>query len=169
MPTEGTFQDLALQLGELVDDKRATYGDSIASVEACMLALYPRGIRPEQYKHALITVRSLDKHSRLATGGDAVAEDSYMDLAGYGLRGLEAARRKGQCQPTSVRQQHRSNAAVSGAGRKASSRTSASGSAMRTAKQKTTTTAKEKGARRHNAARPANNPSDAGAAGRGME
>jgi hypothetical protein len=50
--------------------------------------LYPNGIQPDQFDDALLLARIWDKMSRVATDRNALGESPYMDLAGYGIRGV---------------------------------------------------------------------------------
>lgn len=80
---------LADQLGQLVSEKNAAYGDSAKTSGDILRLLYPRGIRPDQYDNALLVVRVLDKLSRIAHHGsqDPMGEEPWKDIAGYGLLG----------------------------------------------------------------------------------
>lgn len=95
-PTRSTpFALLGLQIGELVDQKQAAYGDSFGKAGAIMRILYPNGISPEQMDDALAVVRIVDKLFRIATNRDALGESPFRDIGGYGLLGAaraEAAR-----------------------------------------------------------------------------
>jgi hypothetical protein len=57
-----------------------------------MQILYPRGISVEQIPGALITVRMLDKLSRMANDPTFGNEDPPFDMAGYGLLWMELSR-----------------------------------------------------------------------------
>lgn len=46
------------------------------------------GIAPEQYGDALLIVRVFDKLMRVATAKDALGENPWRDVAGYGLCGV---------------------------------------------------------------------------------
>lgn len=82
------FKEMAEELGQLVADKNASYGDSVMRTAALLKVLYPNGIRPENYGSALLTVRVLDKISRDATMVDV---ENWRDIAGYGLLGWRMA------------------------------------------------------------------------------
>lgn len=81
----------ALELGQLVTEKQRQYGDAAAKSAAIMRALYPSGIAPHQMGDALLTVRVLDKLSRIAQRGpdgkDLGGESPWKDISGYGLLG----------------------------------------------------------------------------------
>src|SRR5690606_15502904 len=53
----GSFEELGLQIGALVADKNAAYGDSFAKTGEFLKLLYPNGIQPHQFKDALCLVR----------------------------------------------------------------------------------------------------------------
>jgi hypothetical protein len=84
------YEKLGQEVGKLVDQKQAVYGDSFGRSGNVMRVLYPDGIKPEQYDDALAMVRIIDKLFRVANKRDAFGESPGRDLAGYGL--LMAAR-----------------------------------------------------------------------------
>lgn len=91
----GRFSRIGLDIGKLVDEKNAAYGDSFARSGQIMRILYPNGIAPEQVDDALAVVRVIDKLFRVATDRDALGESPWRDVAGYGILGaarVEAAR-----------------------------------------------------------------------------
>jgi hypothetical protein len=47
--------------------------------------LYPDGVKPEQYVDLLVTVRIVDKLFRIANRKDALGENPWQDIAGYGI------------------------------------------------------------------------------------
>lgn len=80
--------EAAERLGQLVAEKNLAYGDSVTASNAIMLELYPGGIQPEQYMDALLVIRIVDKLKRISNAKGAFDEDPFMDIAGYGLRGM---------------------------------------------------------------------------------
>mgnify|MGYP001578074452 CR=1 FL=1 len=76
---------LAQQVGELVTEKNAAYGDAFGRSGAVLRILYPDGIRPEQYDDALAVTRIVDKLFRIANGSQGDREDPAKDICGYGL------------------------------------------------------------------------------------
>jgi hypothetical protein len=98
---QGTFEKTAQQVGKLVDEKNAAYGDSFAKCGEFLKLLYPNGIQPHQYTDALCLVRIFDKQMRIATRKDAFGESPYRDIAGYGLLGLVIDERIGDNAATS--------------------------------------------------------------------
>ena len=88
--TIGKYASRGLELGQLVDEKQAAYGDSFGRSERVLAALYPDGIEPSQYRDALAVVRIVDKLFRIANKKDAFGESPWQDIAGYGLLGAAA-------------------------------------------------------------------------------
>lgn len=88
-----TVLDRARELGELVLEKGRQYGHSHTVVAEILAALYPAGIRPDQYNDVLLVARIVDKLARIAhrgaDGTDKGGESPYQDIAGYGLLGVE--------------------------------------------------------------------------------
>lgn len=82
-----TFLEIAVQIGELVEQKNAAYGSSFADAGEFLKLLYPQGVTPEQYDDALLIVRIFDKLKRIATNNDPSGENPYRDIAGYGILG----------------------------------------------------------------------------------
>jgi hypothetical protein len=85
--SEPDFVTLAAEIGKLVAEKNAAYGSSFAKCGEFLRILYPAGIKPDQYHDALLVVRIFDKLMRIATAKDALGENPYRDIAGYGLLG----------------------------------------------------------------------------------
>lgn len=75
------------QIGKLVQEKNAAYGNSFAVAGDFLRLLYPNGLNPDQYADALLLVRIFDKQMRIATNRDALGESPYRDIAGYGILG----------------------------------------------------------------------------------
>lgn len=91
MSEQGVYTALGEEIGRLVEQKQAAYGDSFGRSGEVMRILYPQGIAPEQMEDALCVVRILDKLFRVATDRDALGESPYRDIAGYGLLGAARA------------------------------------------------------------------------------
>lgn len=85
------YQQLGSDLGKLVDEKQAAYGDSFGNAGKILAALYPNGVRPDQMDDMLAIVRIVDKMFRIANQKDAFNENPFKDIAGYGLLGMAAA------------------------------------------------------------------------------
>lgn len=83
--TRIAYSDLGKQIGALVEEKQAAYGDSFGKSGAVLRALYPDGIPPEKLDDALTIVRVVDKLFRIATDRDALGESPWRDIAGYAL------------------------------------------------------------------------------------
>jgi hypothetical protein len=81
------FERIASDIGKLVTEKNAAYGDAFAKCGDFLRLLYPNGVKPEQYDDALALVRIFDKQMRIATRKDAFGESPYQDIAGYGILG----------------------------------------------------------------------------------
>jgi hypothetical protein len=78
------FHSIAKEIAALVAERQKTYGDSFSKSGDVLRVLYPDGIKPEQYVDALGVLRVVDKLFRVANGQ---MEDSWRDIAGYGLLG----------------------------------------------------------------------------------
>ena len=81
------YAALGKSIGELVQSKNASYGDSFSNSGKILAILYPNGVKPEQYTDMLTVVRILDKLARVATRKDAFGESPFKDIAGYGILG----------------------------------------------------------------------------------
>ena len=81
----GKYASLGSDVGRLVDRKQAAYGDSMSKVPELAKVLYPDGFYPEEYEDAIAVIRILDKLSRISQNYDSFNEDSWKDIAGYGL------------------------------------------------------------------------------------
>ena len=75
----------SLELRETLLEKNKSYGNSFLKAAEILEILYPDGIAPSQYRDILLTVRILDKLSRIANDKEAFGEDPYKDIAGYGV------------------------------------------------------------------------------------
>ena len=84
------YRQAAAEIGALVDEKQAAYGDSFGKAGDFLRLLYPDGIAPEQYGDLLTVVRVFDKLMRIATDRDALGENPWKDIAGYAV--LECGR-----------------------------------------------------------------------------
>jgi len=84
-----SFREIGAEIGALVEEKNAAYGDSFAKAGDFLRLCFPHGIRPDQYDDALCLVRMFDKQMRIATDKKAFGESPYRDIAGYGLLGVK--------------------------------------------------------------------------------
>jgi hypothetical protein len=84
----GIYERLARDVGQLVDEKQAAYGDSFGAAPAFLRLLWPDGVGPDQYDDLLTIVRIFDKLKRIATNKDAFGESPYRDIGGYALLGM---------------------------------------------------------------------------------
>lgn len=82
---EGKYELIARTIGELVDEKNQAYGDAFNKSDDFLKLLYPNGVKPEQYSDMLAIVRIFDKLMRIATAKDALGENPFKDIAGYGI------------------------------------------------------------------------------------
>lgn len=76
---------LGMSTAQVVADKNAAYGDSVRSSAKIMQTLYPNGVSVEQIPAMLVTVRIVDKLSRIANDPGFGNEDPAQDITGYGL------------------------------------------------------------------------------------
>ena len=95
----GKYKELAEQIGNLVEEKNAAYGNSFDQAGEFLRLLYPKGIPPEAYGDMLCVVRIFDKLKRIATNKDAFGESPYGDIIGYGLLGLHKDKLAGRKTP----------------------------------------------------------------------
>jgi hypothetical protein len=79
------YAKIGRDVGRLVAEKQAAYGDSFGKSGAVLRALYPNGISAEQLDDALTITRVIDKLFRIATDKDALGESPWRDVAGYAL------------------------------------------------------------------------------------
>lgn len=106
---EGRFAQIGKEIGELVEEKNAAYGNSFGKVAEFLKILWPDGIPVEAYTDALCTVRMFDKLMRIANKKDAFGESPYRDIAGYSILGVEKDERdslstKTASQPSDVKE-----------------------------------------------------------------
>ncbi len=94
------FVQIAQQVGELVEQKNAAYGNSFAKAGEFLRLLYPNGVQPEQMEDSLLLVRVFDKCMRIATAKDALGEDPWADICGYALLALSRSPKEKPVVPT---------------------------------------------------------------------
>ena len=82
------FKEIGLEIGKLVQEKNAAYGNSFGQSEEILEILYPNGVKPDQYGDLLAITRVLDKLFRIATNKDALGESPWRDIAGYAILSL---------------------------------------------------------------------------------
>lgn len=87
MSQETDYNKIGADIGALVTEKNAAYGNSFAKCGEFLRLLFPEGCRPDQFEDALAMVRIFDKQMRIATRKDAFGESPYRDIAGYGILG----------------------------------------------------------------------------------
>lgn len=93
------YKSIGEQVGTLVQQKQAAYGDSFGKSGDIMRILYPDGISPGQMDDALAVTRMLDKLFRIATDRDAMGESPWRDIAGYALLSIRRVESKPQHPP----------------------------------------------------------------------
>ncbi len=79
------YEALGSEIGKLVAEKQAAYGDSFGKAGGVMRILYPDGVSLDQLEDALVVVRIIDKLFRVATDRDALGESPFRDIGGYAL------------------------------------------------------------------------------------
>lgn len=86
------YKKIANEIGQLLDEKQAAYGNAFGRMEALLHILYPDGIQSYQYKDLLTLVRMLDKVFRIAnlpeSQKDLMGEEPWKDICGYSLLAL---------------------------------------------------------------------------------
>jgi len=76
----------AAELGSTLVEKNRAYGDSVNKNQAILRALYPDGVKPDQFQDFLFIVRMMDKVARICRGDNTTFnEDAWFDLAGYAV------------------------------------------------------------------------------------
>jgi len=83
----GKYENIGADLGALVDEKQAAYGDSFGKAGEIMKVLYPQGIKPDEFRDVLAVIRIIDKLFRIANNKNYGGENPFKDIAGYGLLG----------------------------------------------------------------------------------
>jgi len=99
----GRFKQIGEEIGSLVEEKNAAYGNSFGKVAEFLKILWPDGIPVEAYTDALCTVRMFDKLMRIANKKDAFGESPYRDIAGYSILGVEKDERETAPQKTEAK------------------------------------------------------------------
>ena len=84
------YENIALKIGQLVESRQSTYGDSFGKSGKILEIMYPNGIEVSQYNELLSIVRILDKLFRLSQGQ---LKDTYEDICGYAILGAERNQR----------------------------------------------------------------------------
>lgn len=94
--TDGKFEAAGREIGALVDNKQAQYGDTISAVDDIMAILYPNGVPKEKMRDMLLIVRILDKVCRLTSSNGKGGESPFNDISGYGLLGAKHVKNGGK-------------------------------------------------------------------------
>ena len=82
------YEKIGQEIGKLVKEKNAAYGDSFGRAGKVLEILYPKGIGPSQYTDFLTIIRVIDKLFRIATRKGAFGESPWKDIVGYGILGV---------------------------------------------------------------------------------
>jgi len=85
---------LGRQIGMIVAEKNIAYGDAVTVTTEILKKLYPDGITPKQYQDVFLVVRIVDKLCRIANKKGAFDESPFMDIAGYGILGVDYDQQK---------------------------------------------------------------------------
>jgi hypothetical protein len=89
MSNDQRFRELGQELGILVAQKDAAYGQAIPKAAAMLRILYPEGIPAERYEEASLTWEVLIKLCRINCGNkEAFEENPWRDIGGYALQGM---------------------------------------------------------------------------------
>ena len=89
-----TFRQIGTQIGFIVEEKNQAYGSSFATSGDALRLLFPQGISAERFTDVLLLARIWDKMMRIATNRDALGEDPYADIVGYGILGVHMHQHK---------------------------------------------------------------------------
>jgi hypothetical protein len=87
------FVEIGTEIGKLVQVKNTAYGSAFDKSGAILRVLYPNGVKPEQFEDLLGICRVLDKMFRIATKKDALGENPWADIVGYGILGVARGKR----------------------------------------------------------------------------
>ena len=79
------YEVLGKEVGRLVAEKQAAYGDSFGKSHEILKVLFPDGVTPDQYMDLLTICRVVDKLFRLATDPTYGDESPWRDICGYSL------------------------------------------------------------------------------------
>jgi len=85
-----SFVEIGTEIGELVTEKNAAYGNSFEESSKILKILFPNGVLPGDYRNLLTITRVLDKLFRIATDEKALGEDPWKDVAGYSLLAIRS-------------------------------------------------------------------------------
>ena len=60
------YEERALEIARMIEEKQQVYGDAYPKVAQCLAALYPQGVRPDQYQELSYLTRILEKLCRVS-------------------------------------------------------------------------------------------------------
>ena len=83
------YEKVALEIGNLLEEKGKKYGNSFSRSGFVLRELYPNGISLNQYDDMLAIIRIIDKFFRIANNNIQDEEDPWRDIAGYSILCLE--------------------------------------------------------------------------------
>lgn len=106
-----TLQELGTEVGALVTEKNAAYGNSFELSKNIIHILFPNGVPKEKYQDLLTITRVIDKLFRIATRKDAFGENPWKDIAGYAVLAMwnqqDAIEKKNVMHPDNVAERER--------------------------------------------------------------
>lgn len=83
---ESNFEKIGKEIGQLLNKKNKDYGNAFIDVAEFMKLMFPQGIPPDKYIHALVLTRIFDKMKRIVNvKKEEDVENPYEDIAGYGI------------------------------------------------------------------------------------
>jgi hypothetical protein len=83
-----SYEEIGKKIGRLVESKNTAYGNSFGESFKILKVLYPNGVKPEQYRDMLATIRIIDKLFRIAYNKGYNGESPWSDIVGYGILGV---------------------------------------------------------------------------------
>lgn len=82
---DSPYIEIAEEIGRLVAEKQAFYGESVYRAPEILALMYPDGVKPQDYRDLMMITRVIDKLFRIATSKGAYGEDPWRDIAGYAI------------------------------------------------------------------------------------
>jgi hypothetical protein len=92
LPKVIDYEAIGEEIGVLLNEKQAAYGDAFGKMKQVFDVFYPNGVQPHQYQNVLTMVRILDKLFRVSnlpeSNEDRMHEEPWKDIAGYAILAL---------------------------------------------------------------------------------